>query len=111
VSVELTPESHETLGARLRAARLGFRALPRGGVYLRVADEGAGFRLTLVPFDAMRNYRSRPRAGYRVWWPDMTEELTALVERHLCGGARLVRVRRRVSLLVDNDGGLRGGES
>ena len=95
--------SEYTFGAALRAARLGYHAVPGiGFVRIRAGTGNPPHVVDVAPFDGIRPERGKhDKVEYRVWWDD--EESRRLVcdaiRKHVQGP-----VTRVMILHLDDDG-------
>lgn len=104
----------ETLGSRLRAARLGYGWLQGVGLYLRVSDAmglGDRFLFEVAPADALP--KTGAKSLHRRWWakrgsddpPSMAPELDAVVRRTLAPSSDgPLALRAPVAFLMDGAG-------
>ncbi len=96
--------TENTFGMTVRAARLGYHAVPRVGfVRIRAGTGSPPHQIDVVPFHRVPvsrgKYQDSPE--YRVWWSDRfsVEIVCETVRRHVHSP-----VQKAITLYLDDDG-------
>lgn len=102
---ERLAQDRGAFGRYLRAARLGFRPIDALGAWVRISDDGAGWRVDLVPIEMLVPATSDGRGHtFRAWWEEDPRG------EHLLASAPALRriraVKRPCSFVVGDDGEL-----
>lgn len=100
-----------TLGNTLRGMRHGYRWVPTIGAYLRISDEGDGFRIRINPggehWPSARGRSPVHDDLFRCWWEgrSIADDLAASVLAVIAGpAASSARVRAPITFYMDDNG-------